>query len=121
VHDLVAPERVRDPVPHALLAAVDEDLAAAPEQEPRLVVINPLLRDADSAPELGRDLVRGRVRPDLDEQLGRAVEAAQAYPVGAQWNACESTDLFCGLAGWPVPTRRHRHYLVWAGLSTRKV
>jgi len=60
--------------------------------------------------DFGGDGVGGRVRPDVDQQFGGAVEAAQAYPVGAEWNDGQSTDRFAGLAVWGVGERVDEGY-----------
>jgi hypothetical protein len=98
MHQLVRPDRVRDAVEHGTPSAVDDDLAAAAQPQAGAGVVDVLVR-VFGARDLGRDLVGRRFLVDLDQELGGAVEAAQAYPVGAKTNGgslrtgCRSSHL----------------------------
>jgi hypothetical protein len=74
---------VRHAVQHRLLAAVDDDLPAAAQPQLGAVLVDTLVLGG-GVPDLGRNRVLRRVGADLDEQLGRALEAAQPYPVGTE-------------------------------------
>ena len=83
MHELVRAHGVRHAEEHGLAAAVDDDLAAAAQPQLRAVVVHMLLLGG-GVPDLGRNRVLRRVGTDLDEQLGRALEAEQANSVGTQ-------------------------------------
>jgi hypothetical protein len=85
MHELVGADRVRDAVEHGPLGAIDGDLAAAAQPQPRVLLADLLLGLARLG-ELGADGVVGRVRGDFDEQVGGAFQATQAYSVGAERN-----------------------------------
>jgi hypothetical protein len=76
---------MRDAEQHAPLGPVDGDLAPAAQPQPCTQLAN-LLAGRLRLAQLGGDGVFGRVRPDLDEEVGGGFEAPQAYPVGAERN-----------------------------------
>ena len=120
MHELVGAHRMRHAIGHLPLAAVDDDLAAAAQPQPRVLLPHVLLGRFRMS-DLGGDVVDRRRRADLDQQLGGAVEPAQADSVGAERDAGRVYGPVPGLAAWPVVEITLRAYSRSSSQSAWKV
>jgi hypothetical protein len=83
VHELVGADGVRHAIRDRPCRAVDHDLAAAAQPQPRPVLVDALDRLL-RVPDGGAQRVLGRARINLDEQLGNPLETAEPDAVRAE-------------------------------------
>jgi hypothetical protein len=84
MHELVGADGVRHAIDDRPRRPIDHDLPAALQPQPRPVVVDALDRRPFSAADLGADRVRRRALVDLDQELGRLLQAGDADAVGAE-------------------------------------